>query len=781
MHVRRRAGVVAVLAALALALPLGPLGVPAHADTAPLAPTDPATPVTVSADALPTAQINGVAWTQVVVGNTVYVGGKFTSARPAGSPAGTNETPRSNLLAYDLTTGALSTTFKPAVNAQIRSMAASPDGKRLYIAGDFTSVDGTYKGRIAAIDLATGKLVTTFTGSLGGAAYAVAASATRVYVGGAFTTAANKPGGTAVTRNRLLALDASTGAVSTFRADTDQPVTAVAVTADGSKLVVGGRFTRLSGVGASGLGWVDAATGASRALPASSTIRTSTSSAAVTQLSADSTGIYGSAYSQAGNGGTGNVEGTFRLDPATGKVLWVADCYGDSYGIARLGSAVYVSSHSHTCANIGGFPEETPRVERQATAFSVAATGVNTAITTGHGSHAGEPAPSSLEWFPTMTKGTASGQNQASWAVAAAGQYVVYAGEFLSVNGTPQQGLVRFAASAVAPDKLGPVLAAAPVTATATTAGTVRVGVTTARDPDNRTLTYKVYRGSSTTPVWSATITTPFWKPVTRVFDDKGLTAGGTASYKVVVSDPQGNTKTSSTVSTTVRSSGAATIYTSALAAAKPTFHWSLGDTGATAADSSPAGVTGTYYGSPARGVAGLVQGTDGKGVALNGDAQYVASSAARTAPSTYSEELWFSSTSRTGGALLGFGSSATSLSTSHDRHLILGADGRISFGTYSGGRQIISSGLPYNDGRPHHVVATQSSAGQRLYVDGSLVASSTVTGAQAGTGYWRVGGDASWDTQPWVTGTIDEVTVWPVALDAAAVARHYALGVPVS
>ena len=43
---------------------------PALADTVPLDPAAPTTPTTVSADPLPTVQINGVAWAQVVVGST---------------------------------------------------------------------------------------------------------------------------------------------------------------------------------------------------------------------------------------------------------------------------------------------------------------------------------------------------------------------------------------------------------------------------------------------------------------------------------------------------------------------------------------------------------------------------------------------------------------------------------------------------------------------------------------------------------------------------------------
>ena len=79
----------------------------AAADTAPKNPADPKTPTTVSSDSLPTVQVNGVVWQQVVIGTTVYAAGDFTAARPAGSAPGVNEVPRRNLLAYDLATGAL--------------------------------------------------------------------------------------------------------------------------------------------------------------------------------------------------------------------------------------------------------------------------------------------------------------------------------------------------------------------------------------------------------------------------------------------------------------------------------------------------------------------------------------------------------------------------------------------------------------------------------------------------------------------------------------------------
>src|SRR5829696_1775856 len=95
---RRLVRIVALLvgAAMTLAFTAG-VSLPAHADT-------PALPATVTADALPTWQINGVAWSQTVVGNTVYVTGSFTKARPPGVPVGgAGEVDALNIFAFDIT------------------------------------------------------------------------------------------------------------------------------------------------------------------------------------------------------------------------------------------------------------------------------------------------------------------------------------------------------------------------------------------------------------------------------------------------------------------------------------------------------------------------------------------------------------------------------------------------------------------------------------------------------------------------------------------------------
>ena len=117
-------------------------------------PAEPTGPQTVSADALPTAQIgDGVVWDQEVVGNTVYVAGTFSSARPAGAAAGESEQSRSNLMAYDITTGEL-LDWAPTTDGNVQSITASPDGSTLYIGGNFTKLNGANTYRVGAVSAA---------------------------------------------------------------------------------------------------------------------------------------------------------------------------------------------------------------------------------------------------------------------------------------------------------------------------------------------------------------------------------------------------------------------------------------------------------------------------------------------------------------------------------------------------------------------------------------------------------------------------------------------------
>jgi large repetitive protein len=559
-----RTRALAAVAAGALLL-LGGLVAPAQADTSPTNPADSRTPVTVSPDGLPTVQINGVVWSQVVVGNVVYVAGKFTSARPAGSPAGTNEVPRHNILAYDIETGQL-LPFAPVLDNQAMAITASPDGRRVYVVGDFNKVNGQWRVRAAAFDTSTaavnsasGGLIAGFRPTLNTRGLAVAASNSTVYIGGNFVSAASVTGGALQPRSYLASFAASDGTLQPFLANANAPVTALTLTGNTSnqspaKLVVGGRFTTLSGTSAYGLGWVDPVSGASSAFPANSAIRNAGNASSITSLYADSSGVYGSGYHF---GGGGNLEGSFRADAGTGALIWVADCHGDTYSVFPVGDALYTASHSHYCGNMGGFPQTEPWTFYRGTAFSKNATGVNTADIYGYPDHRGRPAPSILNWYPQIDAGTFTGQSQGPWSVAGNSRYVVFGGEFPRVNGVAQQGLVRFAVKEVTPgnNRLGPQNSgnAFALSASSPSAGTVNLSWPANWDRDNLTLTYRVFRGS--TLVNEQKLAAPFWTLPTMRFTDTPVPAG-TYDYRVVARDAFGNELATNTVSVTVASGG---------------------------------------------------------------------------------------------------------------------------------------------------------------------------------------------------------------------------------
>lgn len=197
-------------------------------------------------------------WSTAVVGNTVYAGGRFSNARPAGAAAGTNLTPRGNLLAFDITTGNLITSFAPSLDAQVLSVAASPDGSRIYVVGDFGTANGQARRRVAAYSTATGALVTTFNPpGVSSQARTVVATNDTVFVGGGFRSAASGQ-----VRNNLAAFRASDGGLLPWNPNADSTVWALAITADGSSVFAGGSFQNVGGQSAYGLAKISAATGA---------------------------------------------------------------------------------------------------------------------------------------------------------------------------------------------------------------------------------------------------------------------------------------------------------------------------------------------------------------------------------------------------------------------------------------------------------------------------------------------------------------------------------------
>jgi PKD repeat protein len=767
--------------ALALALAGCVSALPASADTLPPVLT---APVTVSSDGLPTVQIDGVAWQQVIVGNTVYVAGSFSTARPAGAAAGVSTVPRANLLAYDIRTGDLITTWAPALNAQALAIAASPDGSRIYVGGDFTSVNGASVWRIAAIDATTGALIPSFVPQADTKVRAIVASGSTVYFGGLFSSI----GGTA--RARLAAARAADGSLLPWApsATGGSGVNAMVVSPDGSEVVVGGSFTALNGSSSPGygLGAVDATSGALLPWAANTVVRDAGTNSAIMSLASDSDSVYGTGYVY-GQGLGGNLEGTFRADWAGGTLRWIDDCHGDSYGVYPANDVIYAVGHKHYCANIGGFPQTNPLTYHFATSLTKAATGVVAHNAIGaYFDFGGNPSPTLLDWFPDLDTGTYTGEGQAAWTVTGNAQYVVLGGEFLHANNNysvSQQGLVRFAVPSIAPNKQGPVVTGGKVDLTATSlqAGTARVRWTANWDRDNTRLTYTLSRNGDTAhPVYQTVQDSTFWLRPGMGFVDQGLTPGTTYRYRLVVTDPWGNTAQSDFAYVTV-AAPQPSAYAGTVIADQPASFWRLGElSGATVVDWaawSYASVAGTVT----RGTAGAIIGdTDAATTFPGTSAGYVSTQILQPPQNTFTLEAWIKTTTTSGGKIVGFGNSATIPSNVTDRHLYMDNSGKIWFGVYPGTVRTLTSAKSYNDGTWHHVVASLGSGGMTLYVDGKQVGQRTdTTTARNFWGVWRVGGDAlpGWPSQPtsqFFAGTIDDVAIYPTALSPTQVMNHY-------
>ncbi|MCW2527025.1 MAG: hypothetical protein JWM76_1885 [Pseudonocardiales bacterium] len=766
---RTLGGVSATLLTVGIVAGLPPA--PAAADTAPAS----GVPETVSADVLPTVQINGVVWSSVTVGNTVYAAGEFTSARPAGSPAGTNETPRGGLLAFDITTGNLITSFNHTLNAAGRIIVASPDGSRIYVGGDFTTVDGQSHGHIVAIDTATGALATAFGATVDQTVLGLTATNSTVYAGGAFATANATP------RTRLAAFSASTGALTGWAPTADNgTVTAMVVSPDQSRVVVAGRFSTLNGAARYGIGAVDSSGGALTAWNSAFPIRDAGDNSSITSLTADANQIYATGYVF---GAGGNFEGTAGFD-AGGTLNWMDSCHGDHYSAFATNGVLYSASHAHDCSDVGGWEDTTPRTWYRGMANTSAATPGCTLAHNNNSSYTdffGQPCAQLLDWYPDFAVGTYTGAAQGPWSVTGNNKYIVMGGEFPTVNKVAQNGLVRFAIKSIAPNKVAPIANASLIpVVTSTRPNTATASWTGTWDRDNEYLTYRVFRDGGTTPIASLTKPSTFWNLPAMSFTDTGVVGGTSHTYRLNVVDPSGNVITIGKSAAVIVMSGASPTdsYGKAVYADLPDVFYRLNETsGSVATDSSGAGRTGTYFNGVTKGVPSSV--APGTAVTFDGAAGTVSTNTAVTAPATFSEELWFNTTTTQGGKLIGFQNSQSGTAGTYDRQVYMLNNGQLVFGTQTAttvaARSLITSSAAYNDGKWHHVVATQSAAGMKLYVDSQPVASNTQSAAQSYSGFWRIGGGSSWaGSSGFFAGTIDEAAIYPNELTPAQIGTHF-------
>ncbi len=188
---------------------------------------------------------NGRVLAVAQVGNTIVLGGTFTGVQKGGTTY-----TRSRIVAFDATTGAVSTTFNPTFSNKINALAPAADGTSVYVGGTFNQVNGVNRRKVVRLDVRTGAIVPGFApGAVNGKVNDLKVSGGTVYIAGAFTKVAGQ------NRGRLASLDATTGAL-TAKLNLDvtgvnngggTAVLKIDVTPNGQRMVVIGNFSAVAG------------------------------------------------------------------------------------------------------------------------------------------------------------------------------------------------------------------------------------------------------------------------------------------------------------------------------------------------------------------------------------------------------------------------------------------------------------------------------------------------------------------------------------------------------
>ena len=195
--------------------------------------------------------------------NRVFIAGGFTSLANTVAPTTTINQPY--LASYNLNTGLIDTNFRPTFGGgSVRAVVATPDGTKLFVAGDFNTVGGIARQKVASLNLTTGAPISTFdfTRSTNNPATALAATNSTLYVGGRFSRINGQ------LRTGLAAVNTASGAVDMsfdnqlsggIGVNGQLAVPQLKLTHDESKLLVVHTGRQIDGQDRYGMGIIDTA------------------------------------------------------------------------------------------------------------------------------------------------------------------------------------------------------------------------------------------------------------------------------------------------------------------------------------------------------------------------------------------------------------------------------------------------------------------------------------------------------------------------------------------
>jgi hypothetical protein len=389
---------------------------------------------------------------------------KLREVMPPGVASGPQITGLTGLAALDMSTGAGIASFKPqlaASGAQLRDVQSlAMVGNTLYVGGQFSSVDGQPRLNLAAIDIDPATLVGTvdldFAPAVGDPAGNLAAfevmkilpGSDALYVSGAFGSVAGKG------RSKVAKLSYSGVVDAKFKPDTTSgAVRDLEWADDGHTIFASGNFSTLSGAPRLAVGRIDATTGAATgwAVPGGQ-IPSSGGKQICWDIVATATRLF------AGCGKGPNFVGAFRTDTAdVGSRTWQYGTGGNVQSIALLGDGDSLAIGGHFGINSHSTYNGLMRVcgTRYLRALGIVRnidqTSMSSVVT--NGGTSSTTAYLECGFTPNFEGQDPDGPNLSGtnpfggvWEIQVTGQHIWALGEFKYVNAAVRRGVARFAA-----------------------------------------------------------------------------------------------------------------------------------------------------------------------------------------------------------------------------------------------------------------------------------------------------------------------------------------------
>ena len=186
--------------------------------------------------------LDGEVLAHAQIGDRIFVGGEFQQVRLQNGSVVTQP----NIFAYNINTGAFDFGFRPDVNNDVRDLAVSPNGDALYVAGRFTRWNGAVQNRVTKLN-ANGTRDTSFNAGATAVVRSIAVTNDRVFMAGNFTSV------NGASRAGFAAVNRFTGATdSGFVVNVQDPVVAelgrrIVATSDGNTVFGMHYGTRING------------------------------------------------------------------------------------------------------------------------------------------------------------------------------------------------------------------------------------------------------------------------------------------------------------------------------------------------------------------------------------------------------------------------------------------------------------------------------------------------------------------------------------------------------